>query len=149
MFRPVLAGIAVLAALVLVPATASAALTKPTLRVTAKTTTTVSVAWTAPRDAVRYELNVWQGGAPVSLPKTQTSHTLTGLRPNGQYYVWVVAFDARGNKAFSNQLTVVTDADRVAPSTPGGVRVTGVTASKVSLAWDASSDNAGIAGTSC
>lgn len=145
MLRPALAGIAVLAALALLPATASAALTKPTLRLTAKTTTTISVAWTAPRDAVRYEVNLWQGGAPVSVPKTQTSFTFTGLRPNGQYYVWVVAVDARGNKAFSNQLTVVTDADRIAPSTPGNLRVTGVTASKVSLAWDASSDNAGIA----
>jgi chitodextrinase len=145
MLRPALAGIAVLAALALLPATASAALTKPTLRLTAKTTTTISVDWTAPRDAVRYEVNLWQGGAPVSVPKTQTSFTFTGLRPNGQYYVWVVAVDARGNKAFSNQLTVVTDADRIAPSTPGNLRVTGVTASKVSLAWDASSDNAGIA----
>jgi hypothetical protein len=78
------------------------------------------------------------------VPKTQTSFTLTGLRPNVQYFVWVVAVDARGNKAFSNQLTVVTDADRIAPSTPGNLRVTGVTASKVSLAWDASSDNTGI-----
>ncbi len=145
MLRPALATIAVLAALALLPATASAALTNPTLRVTAKTTTTISVAWTTSRDAVRYEVNLWQGGAPVSVPKTQTSFTLTGLRPNGQYYVWVVAVDARGNKAFSNQLTVVTDADRIAPSTPGNLRVTGVTASKVSLAWDASSDNAGIA----
>ena len=98
MLRPVLAGIVVLAALALLAPTASAALTKPTLQVTAKTTTTVSVAWTAPRDAVRYELNVWQGGAPVSLPKTQTSHTLTGLRPNVQYFVWIVAFDARGTR---------------------------------------------------
>jgi chitodextrinase len=144
MLRPALAGIAVLAALALLPAAASAALTKPTLRVTATTTTTVSVAWTTSRDAVRYEVNLWQGGAPVSVPKTQTSFTLTGLRPNVQYYVWVVAVDARGNKAFSNQLTVVTDADRIAPSTPGNLRVTGVTASKVSLAWDASSDNTGI-----
>ena len=70
---------------------------------------------------------------------------MTGLRPNGQYYVWVVAVDSRGRKAISNQLTVVTDADRVAPSTPANLRVTGVTASKISLAWDASSDNAGIA----
>ena len=41
-------------------------------------------------------------------------------------------------------MTVTTDADRVAPSVPGGLRVTGVSASKVSLAWDASSDNTGI-----
>lgn len=142
MLRPALAGIALLAALVLA-APASAA--GPTLRVTAKTETTISVAWTASSGAVRYEVNLWQGGAPVSVPRTQTSYTWTGLRPNGQYYLWVVAVDSRGNKAFSNQVTVVTNADRSAPSTPGNLRVTATTASKVSLAWDASSDNAGIA----
>ena len=100
------------------------------------------MAWTAPRDAVRYEVNLWQGGAPVSVPKTQTSYTLTGLRPNGQYYVWVVAFDSRGNKAVSNQLTVVTDADRVAPSTPAQPARHGRDAlRRSSLAWDASSDD--------
>ena len=100
MLRPALAGIVVLAALALaLPASAAAALTEPSARVTAKSQTTISVAWTAPRDAVRYEVNLWQGGARVSVPETQTSYTLTGLRPNGQYYVWVVAFDSRGNRA--------------------------------------------------
>jgi len=142
MFR--LAVLTAVGALLLSAAPARAA-DRPSLRVTAKTETTISLAWTAPRNVARYELNLWQGGAPVTLPSSQTAYTWTGLRPNGQYYLWVVAFDARGNKAFSNQVTVVTLPDREAPSTPGNLRVTDVTASKVSLAWDASADNAGIA----
>lgn len=121
--------------------------TKPTLRVTATTQTTISLAWTASRDSsdFRYVVNLWQGGAPVTLPKTQTAYTWTGLRPNGQYYLWVQAIDARGNTSTSNQVTVVTDADRTPPSTPANLRVTGATASRVSLAWDASTDDAGVA----
>ncbi|MFD1151720.1 cellulose binding domain-containing protein [Saccharothrix hoggarensis] len=36
--------------------------------------------------------------------------------------------------------------DTSAPTVPGGVRVTGVTAGSVSLAWDASTDNVAVAG---
>ena len=141
--RLAVAGLVVSASLLV--ATPASAVEAPSLRLTAKTQTTISVAWTASRDAVRYELNTWVDGGPVTVPTTQTSHTVTGLRPNGQYYIWVVAIDRFGRKAYSNQLTVVTLADRAAPSTPTNLRTTGVTASKISLAWDASTDNAGIA----
>ena len=141
--RLAVAGLVAGASLLL--AAPASAVEAPTLRLTAKTETTISVAWTASRDADRYELNTWVDGGPVSVPTTQTNHTVTGLRPNGQYYIWVVAIDRSGRKAYSNQLTVVTLADRVAPSTPTNLRVTDVTASKISLAWNASTDNAGIA----
>jgi chitodextrinase len=141
--RRVVAGLIVGGSL-LFAAPAAQAVETPTLRLTAKTESTISVAWTVSRDAVRYELTLWEN-APATLQTTQTSHTFTGLRPNGQYYVYVVAVDRFGRKAYSNQLTVVTNPDRVAPSTPSNVRVTGVTASKISLAWNASTDNAGIA----
>jgi len=36
--------------------------------------------------------------------------------------------------------------DTTAPSTPGGLRVTGTTSSSVSLAWNASTDNVGVTG---
>lgn len=145
MLRPALAGIVVLAALTLaLPATAGAAITKPTLRVTAKTETTISVAWTASSDAAGYKVFLGHDRS-VTLPRTQTSHTWTGLLPNGQYYAWVQAFDSRGRTATSTLVVVITNPDRVAPATPTNVRVTDVTASKVSLAWDASTDNAGIA----
>ena len=70
---------------------------------------------------------------------------LAGSLDSGCNGVRVTAVDARGRKATSNLLVVITLPDRVAPSTPANVRVTDVTASKVSLAWDASTDNAEIA----
>lgn len=133
-------------AVVLLFAAPASAIVTPTISLTAKTETTISVAWTASSGAVRYDLTLWQNSpATIALPKSQTSHTFTGLRPNGQYYVSVTAVDSRGRKATSNLLVVVTLPDRVEPSAPGNVRVTNVTASTVSLAWDASTDNAGIA----
>lgn len=130
---------------VLLFASPASAIEKPTIRVTAKTESTISVAWTASSGATRYDVTLWENSATaVSLPRTQTSHTFTGLRPNGQYYVSVAAVDSSGRKATS-LLVVITLPDRVAPSTPANVRVTDVTPSKVSLAWDASTDNAGIA----
>ena len=77
MLRPVLAGLAVLAALILaVPASAGAA---PTLRLTAKTESTISVAWTASSGATRYDVTLWENSPTVvPVPRTQTSHTFTG-----------------------------------------------------------------------
>ena len=75
-------------------------------------------------------MTLWENSATVvSVPRTQTSHTFTGLRPNGQYYVSVTAVDSLGRKATSNLLVVITLPDRVAPSTPANVRVTDVTPS--------------------
>ena len=69
------------------------------------------MAWTASSGAIRYDVKLWEGGAPSSRCRaTQTRITLTGLRPNGQYYVSVVAVDSRGRKATSNLLVVVTAA---------------------------------------
>ena len=91
--RRALAGLLVLAAFALVTTSAPAAadLTPPTkpgnLRVTAKTMTSVSLAWNASTDNsgnFTYRVNLWTTGPvapPVTLPKTQTSSTWTGRRP--------------------------------------------------------------------
>jgi chitodextrinase len=154
--RRVLAGLLVLAAFALVTASATAAAdftppTKPTnLRVTAKTMTSVSLAWNASTDnsgAFTYRVNLWTTGPvapPVTLPKTQTSYTWTGLRPGVQYYAWVEAIDGSGNKSTSDLIVVVTVRDTTPPSPPANLRVDTVTASQVSLSWDASTDDSGI-----
>jgi chitodextrinase len=154
--RRVLAGLLVLAAFALVTASATAAAdftppTKPTnLRVTAKTMTSVSLAWNASTDnsgAFTYRVNLWTTGPvapPVTLPRTQTSYTWTGLRPGVQYYAWVEAIDGSGNKSTSDLIVVVTVRDTTPPSPPANLRVDTVTASQVSLSWDASTDDSRI-----
>jgi chitodextrinase len=151
--RRALVGLAVLAALTLVATSATAAPdkkppTKPgNLRATAKTLTSVTLAWNASTDNsgnFSYRVRLWNDPTVVTLPKTQTSYTWTGLRPGAQYYFWVEAVDGSGNKSTSDLLTVVTVVDTTAPSPPGDLRVDAVSASQISLSWDASTDDSGI-----
>jgi chitodextrinase len=136
-----LAGLVVLGAFALLTTSASAALdsnppTKPgNLRVTAKTLTSVSMAWNASTDNsgnFSYRVRLWGDPTVVTLPKTQTSYTWTGLRPGVQYYFWVEAVDGSGNKSTSDLLVVETVRD-TPPSPPGNLQVGTVTAAEVSL----------------
>jgi len=111
------------------------------LRVTAKTQTTVSLAWNS-FGRENYVLHFWKDGnwVRVTLPRTQTSYTWTGLLPNVQYSFWV-----KSGTSASNLVNATTDPDRTPPSAPGNLRVSSSTASSISLAWDASTDDTGIA----
>jgi chitodextrinase len=151
--RRFLAGLAVLAAFALMTSSAGAAFdskppTKPgNLRATAKTLTSVTMAWNASTDnsgSFSYRVRLWGDPTVVTLPRTQTSYTWTGLRPGVQYYFWVEAVDGSGNKSTSDLLVVETVRDTTAPSIPTGLAVGTVTASQVSLSWNASTDDSGI-----
>jgi chitinase len=132
----------VLAALVLTTSAAPAdardrsAPTKPgNMRVTAKTQTTVSLAWNRSTDnsgSVSYDVRMWQEGRYVTvatLPQGQTTYTKTGLIPNVQYFFHVEAFDPSGNRSFSDGAIATTDRDRTPPPAPAGMQVTRVTGS--------------------
>ena len=147
----------VLAALVLTTSAAPAdardrsAPTKPgNMRVTAKSQTTVSMAWNASRDdsgRLTYNVRMWQEGRYVTvatLPQDQTTYTKTGLIPNVQYFFHVEAVDPSGNKTLSDGIYATTDRDRTPPPAPAGLEVTRVSASQVGLIWTAPPDDTGI-----
>lgn len=140
--RRVTTSLLVLAAFAVVATSgATAAPANPgTLRVTAKTTTTVSLAWNSFGNS-DYVVNSWIEGrfVTVTLPRTQTSYTWTGLLPNGQYF-----FVVKSGSSSTNLLQVTTERDVTPPSAPGNLSVGTVTASQISLAWDASADDSGI-----
>lgn len=119
------------------------------LRSTAKTANSVSLAWDASTD------NVGVTGYTVAygtsaLEVTGTTATVSGLAANTAYTFTVKAKDAAGNvSAASSALTVATSAastDTTPPSTPANLQVTGKTSTSVSLAWTASTDNVGVTG---
>jgi chitodextrinase len=76
--------------------------------------------------------------------------TDSGLVAETTYLYTVSAFDAAGNESAQSAPPVeaTTDAtpDTQAPSVPGNVVVAGVSDSSVSLTWDASTDDTGVAG---
>ncbi|MBD5787227.1 glycoside hydrolase family 6 protein [Cellulosimicrobium terreum] len=126
----------------------------PTALVAGTTTTTsATVRWTASTDdraVTGYSVLV--DGAVVGTTAT-TSYTVTGLEPGTSYAVTVRARDAAGNVSTASAPLTVTTAedggpgeDTQAPTAPTGLRVSGVSTSSVSLAWNASSDDTGVTG---
>lgn len=119
------------------------------VRSTAKTASTVSLAWNASTDnfgVTSYE--VFRGTTRITTTSS-TSFVDTGRAANTSYSYQVRALDAAGNaSAKSAAISVTTSAtstpDGQAPSAPGNLVSTAATASSVSLAWSASTDNVGV-----
>ncbi|GAA0914045.1 glycosyl hydrolase family 18 protein [Nonomuraea longicatena] len=120
------------------------------LRSPVKTTRTVSLAWNAatPGSLPITGYEVYNGTASAATV-SGTEATVTGLTPNTSYTFTVKAKDRKGTlSAASAPVTVVTNNpanDTQPPTVPGNLRSTAKTNSTVTLAWDASTDNTGVA----
>jgi chitodextrinase len=119
--------------------------TQPTnLHVTAVTQTSVTLAWNASTDDVGVRsYSLWGEGLSgvVSATHPQTTATWTGLRPGQTVTFHVTAFDASYNgSAPSTGAPATTLVDTTAPTTPSGLTVGTVTASKVFLSWNSGTD---------
>lgn len=118
------------------------------LRVTAVTSTSVSVAWSPSVDNVgvtHYTVSVeglGLGVVVVTHPATTGTWSL-GLRPGTPYTIAVQAWDARYNGSAVARVPVTTARDTTLPSAPSGLRVDVVVASKVLLTWTAGTDAVG------
>ncbi|MBC9705190.1 MAG: fibronectin type III domain-containing protein [Enterococcus sp.] len=117
------------------------------LKVENVTTDTVSLSWEASTD------NIGVAGYRIYRDKQLVQEvqgeqfTDTGLTEDTEYTYEVRAFDAAGNQSeASNRINVRTKGivDHTPPTTPMNVRATVVTENKVTLLWEASSDESGI-----
>ncbi|MFF9409707.1 glycosyl hydrolase family 18 protein [Streptomyces anandii] len=119
-------------------------------KATAVTAHSAALSWTAaqPGDHPVASYEVLSGASTVATA-SGTSATVDGLSPATSYTFTVRAKDTRGNAGpASAPLTVKTvdpSTDPTPPSAPGNLRSTGKTSSSVSLAWDKSTDNVGVA----
>nr|WP_235440476.1 glycosyl hydrolase family 18 protein [Paenibacillus sp. DMB20] len=129
------------------PPTAPGSLTS-----TGKTSDSVTLSWSPSTDNVGVTGYEVYNGTGKAATVTGTTATISGLTAATSYTFTVKAMDAAGNiSAASNPVTVVTDTggthpgDTQPPSAPSGLISTGKTSSSVSLSWNASSDNVGVA----
>src|SRR6266545_4441475 len=124
--------------------------TAPTnLAVASKTSTTVSLTWTASTDNVGVTgYRIFDGATEVGTSAT-TSFTATGLAPSSTHTYTVRAVDAAMNVSGASTAVMVTtdpSVDNMPPSPPTNLIVTATTSTTVSLSWTASTDNIGVTG---
>ena len=110
----------------------------------AKTSTSVSISWTASTDnfgVVGYDIFIDDNKIETV---TDTDVTIDGFTPNTDYKITVKARDAAGNvSSASNALAIKTnpDVDQEAPTAPGNLTSPSSTSTTVNLVWTASTDN--------
>ncbi len=111
----------------------------------------VSVEWFASTDNVGvtgYRIFNYDTGEVITDVRG-TSTTITNLA-TGQYRIYIKAYDAAGNVSWRSGLTTIQVSDgardTVRPSTPKGLRISGIGANAVSMFWKGSTDNVGVVG---
>ncbi len=118
--------------------------------VASKTSSSVSLSWTASTDNVGVTgYSVTYGSTTVNV--AGTSATISGLSANTSYTFTVKARDAAGNISAGANVTTTTNppaTDTTPPTVPTNVAVTSKTSASVSLSWTASTDNVGVTGYS-
>ena len=128
------------------------------LTASAFSATEIRLNWMAATDNVGvtgYRVERCQGSGctgftQVGTTTTATSYADTGLAPASAYSYRVRAVDAAGNASgYSNTASIATlsggPVDSISPSAPSGLSATVAAASQVNLAWQAASDNVGVA----
>jgi len=122
------------------------------------TSNSISLTWTPSTDNVAvtgYQILRAPGTSGGSFAQVGTSTSASfvnsGLAASTTFRYQVRATDAAGNvSAVSNTVTATTQSggggDTQAPSTPANLTAPSTTASSISLAWSASTDNVGVTG---
>ena len=113
-----------------------------------RTTTSISIGWTASSDNVGVAgYDLYLAGSAVGTASATRVH-FTGLTCGTNYTLGVDAYDAAGNRSAQATTAISTSAcpDATPPSTPGSLAVSGTTQTSISVSWAASSDNVGVSG---
>jgi chitodextrinase len=122
------------------------------VRVTGATESSVTLGWNASTDNVAVAgYSLYRDGT-LTGQTTSTSTTYQGLPCGRSFTFGVSAYDAAGNRSSVSTITASTatcpppPSDSTPPTAPGNLRATGATQTSVTVAWDASTDNVGVAG---
>ncbi|HSX34436.1 MAG TPA: Ig-like domain-containing protein [Candidatus Saccharimonadales bacterium] len=106
----------------------------------------VDLTWSASTDNVAVDhYIVKRDGVTIATP-VNAGFSDTAVQPNTGYTYAVFAVDAANNISIDNPLvTVTTPGDTTAPSVPGSLTATPLSATQVALSWTASTDNVSVA----
>jgi chitodextrinase len=122
------------------------------VRPTNATTSSVTFAWDASTDDVGVAgYGLYRDGS-LTGNTTATTVTYNGLPCGRSFTFGVNAYDAAQNRSAISSVSASTAAcppptsDTTAPSAPSNLRAGGATQTSVSVAWNASSDDVGVAG---
>jgi chitodextrinase len=116
---------------------------------TSSTQTSLSLSWAAATDNVGIAGYTVYVNGTASSAASGTSRTISGLSCGSTYTIGVDAYDAAGNHSAQTSATMSTTAcpaDTTPPSTPASLQQSGSTATSVTIAWTASTDNVGVTG---
>jgi chitodextrinase len=114
----------------------------------AMTETSVVLAWTPSDDNVGVvEYGLYVSGLRIGTV-SEPSATISNLECGKTYSLGIDAADAAGNRSARSDAFFATAAcvDKTPPSAPTGLGVTGATQTAISVKWNASTDNVGVAG---
>ncbi len=114
------------------------------------TTSAITLDWTASTDNVGVTgYKVFKNGTQITTV-TGTNYQFTGLSAGTTYALAVSAYDAANNNSGQTSINASTTAgggsDTQAPTVPGGLATSGITANSITLSWSASSDNVAVTG---
>jgi chitodextrinase len=116
------------------------------LSATAEGETRVGLAWSAASDNVAVtSYRVLRDGTPIGATPA-LAFTDPGVAAATSYTYTVAALDAAGNTSIESVPVLVSTPDATAPTAPQNVAASAVDHALVRLAWDAASDNVGVAG---
>ncbi|WP_053975935.1 fibronectin type III domain-containing protein [Mangrovimonas xylaniphaga] len=112
------------------------------------TANSFDLGWTASTDDVGVvDYEVFRDGQSIGFSEGVLAFSVTGLTPETEYAITVLALDAAGNaSASSTELMVTTLSlqDIISPTAPTGLFASNVTTSGFDLGWITSTDNVGV-----
>jgi fibronectin type 3 domain-containing protein len=138
-----------------VAATVNTDTTAPTVSITSPTngqtglSGNVTIAANASDNVGIAKVEIYIDGALLASDTTNpyTAVWNASAASNGTHVITAKAYDTAGNTANSSSVSVtVSNADTTRPSTPTGLTGTAVSATRINLAWTASTDNVGVTG---
>jgi chitodextrinase len=116
--------------------------------VTSRTATSIALSWSPSSDNVGVAgYTLYRGGNPMGTTGVPTG-IFSNLPCGSTFTLAVDSYDAAGNRSAKATITASTTTcpDTTPPSMPTGLSTSNVTGASLTLSWNASTDNVGVAG---